>query len=126
MSVKLSHKALTECHNLSVGFAFRIEIAAALTAADRQACQGVLEDLLKSQEFDNAKVNRRMESQTALVGTDRTVKLHAETVVHLHLPLVVYPGNAELHDPLRNRQTLQQRFFSVCFLICLDHNAQRF
>ena len=126
VSVKLSHKALTKCHNLSVGLTFRIKIGAAFTAADRQACQGILENLLESQEFDNTKVNRRMESQAALVGTDRTVKLHTETVVHLHLSLVVYPGNAELYDPLRNRQTLQQRFFSVCFLICLDHNAQRF
>ena len=51
--IKLCHKALAECHNLSVGFTLRIEIGTALTTADRQAGQRVLESLLEAQELDD-------------------------------------------------------------------------
>ena len=54
MFAKLCHKALAESHNFTVRFAFRVEIRTAFAAADRKACQGVLENLFKTKEFDNA------------------------------------------------------------------------
>ena len=39
--------------------ACRIEVAAALAAADGKAGQGILEDLLKSQELDDTDIDRR-------------------------------------------------------------------
>ena len=117
MSVKLCHETLAERHHLSVRFSLGIKIAAALTAADRQSCQRILKDLLKPQELNNTKINGRMESQTSLIGTDRTVKLHTESIVHLYLSLVIHPGNTKLYNSLRNCQALQQSFFSVCFFV---------
>ena len=43
-----------------------------------------------------------METETALVGTESRVELHAVTLVDLALTLVVLPNNAELDDTLRN------------------------
>ena len=96
--LKLGHKALAKAHNLSVRLALGIKVGAALTAAHRQTGQGVLKGLLKAEELDNALVYRRMETQTALVGTDRAIELNAETAVDLNLALVIYPRNAEFDN----------------------------
>ena len=66
-----------------------------------------------------------MQAQTALVRTDSAVELHAERVVHLHLPLVIHPRHAEEDLALRHGQALKQRFFAIFFLIALDCRAQR-
>ena len=124
MFAELCHKALAERHHFSIGFSLRIEIRAALAAADWQTRQGIFENLLKTKEFDDAQIYGRMETQASLIGTDRAVKLHAESVIYLYLSLVIHPGNTELHDSLRNRQTLQKRILSVSVLIRLNHNTQ--
>ena len=59
---KLCHKALAECHNLSVRFALRIEVGATFSTTDRKACQRVFEDLLKAKKFQDTLVYGRMES----------------------------------------------------------------
>src|SRR5699024_9318747 len=51
---QLCHEALTECHDLSVGFSFWIKVRSAFSSADWKTCQGVFENLLKSKEFNNA------------------------------------------------------------------------
>src|SRR5690606_34809828 len=51
MAVELGHERLAEAHDLPVGPATRIEVGAALAAADRHAGQRVLEGLLESQEL---------------------------------------------------------------------------
>lgn len=66
-----------------------------LTASKR-----ILEDLLETQELQNAEVDTWVEAQTALVGTKSAVELHTETAVDLTLALVVLPGNTELDDAL--------------------------
>ena len=104
--MKLRHKALAEGHYLSVRFALRIEVRAALAAADRKSGQGILEDLLKAQELDNTKVNRGMKSETSLVGADGRIELNTERVVYLNLSLIVYPGNPEQKLSLGSNQTL--------------------
>ena len=48
-----------------------------------------------------------MEAQTALVRADRGVELHAVAAVHLHLALVVGPGDAELDHALRFDDALE-------------------
>ena len=48
---QFNHKALAEAHYFRIALAFRIEIAAALAAADRQRRQRILKDLFKRQEF---------------------------------------------------------------------------
>ena len=112
MSVKLCHEALAECHDFAVGFALGIEIGAALAAADGKAGQGVFEDLLEAEEFDNAEVYGRVETKAALVRSDRAVELYTETIVDLDLTLVIDPRNAEEDGSLRGGQTLKQSFLA--------------
>ncbi|SCI61960.1 Uncharacterised protein [uncultured Clostridium sp.] len=125
MTIQLCHKALAKCHDLTIRFALRIKIAAALTAADRKTCQRIFKYLFKAQEFDNTKIYGRMETQSALVGSDCTVKLYAKTSVYLNLSLIVYPGNAEHNLSFRIRQSLQERVFTKFFFVCLYNDAQR-
>ena len=110
MAIELSHKALAETHNFSVGFALRIKVAAALAAAHRESGQTVFQDLLKPEEFDDGKIDRRMEPQTALVGTDRRVELNSVAAVHLYFSVVVDPWHAEDDDPFR----LYETFHKAC------------
>ena len=107
MLAKLCHEALAETHNFSVALALRIEVRAALAAAHRQSCKAVLEYLLKAQELDDPKVNRGVESDTALVGSDSRVELYSEATVYLNLTVVVYPRNTEHDLTLRLNDTLE-------------------
>src|SRR5574337_510710 len=95
VSVELGHEALAEAHHLGVAAALRVEVRAALGAADRHAGDRVLEDLLEAEELDDPQVHRRVEAQPALVGPERAVELDAEAAVDLHLAAVVLPGHAK-------------------------------
>ena len=108
VAVQFGHKALAEAHDLVIALAFRVEIRAALAAADGEACEAVFEDLLETEEFDDGQVDRRVETQAALVRADGAVELNAVAFVHLHVALIVYPGNAEHDDPFRLDQPLQK------------------
>ena len=81
--MKLWQKRMTS----RVGFALGVEVAAALAAADGQAGEAVLEDLLEAEELDDAEVHRGMEAQAALVGADGAVELHAVAAVDVHVAL---------------------------------------
>src|SRR5690606_16363256 len=70
VAVQLGHERLAEAHDLAVGLAGRVEVAAALAAADRQARERVLEDLLEAEELDDAEVHRLAEAQPALVRAE--------------------------------------------------------
>lgn len=48
-----------------------------------------------------------MEAETALVGTESGVELHAVSLLDLALALVVLPDNAELDDALRDGDDLK-------------------
>ncbi len=80
---QFGHEALAEAHDFVVALALGIEIRSALAAAHGQRGQRVLEDLLKGQELQNAEIDRRMEAQPALVGTDGAVHLDAEAAIDL-------------------------------------------
>ncbi len=122
---KLGHKALAEGHHLAVGFTLGIEIRAALAAADGQAGQGVLEDLLKAQEFDDTGVNRGMETQAALVRSNGVVKLDAVAGVDLRLTLIIHPGYLEFKLAVRLGNSFQKGFPAVQLLVSVDDRAQR-
>ena len=91
------HEGLAETHDFGVGLALGIEVAAALGAADGEAAQAVLEDLFKTEEFQDAQVDAGVEAEAALVGAEGGVELDAVAAVHLHAALVVRPCHAE-HD----------------------------
>src|SRR5699024_9075459 len=121
VAVQLGHERLAEPHHLAVAAAVRIEVGAALAAADGQAGQRVLEDLLEAEELHDAEVHRGVEPQTALVRAERGVVLDAETAVDLHGALVVDPGDAEDDLALRLAQTHQDAVVLVLGVQGLDH-----
>ena len=125
MTVQLGHQALAEGHDLPVAFALGVKVAAALAAADGQAGQAVLQNLLKAEEFQNGQVDAGMEPQTALVGADGAVELHPVAPVHLHLALIVHPGDAEKNDPLRLHEPLQQTGLFVLGML-VKHGGNAF
>ncbi|MBA7706079.1 hypothetical protein ES703_114925 [subsurface metagenome] len=83
MAEKLGHKALAEAHNFHITFALRVEVRAAFCATHHQAGQRILKNLFESEEFDNANINARMETEAALIGPQSTVKLSAKAAVYL-------------------------------------------
>ena len=123
MSVKLGHEALAEHHNLAVALALRVEIGTALAAADGQTGQGVLENLLEAKELDDTKVNGRVQTQTALIRTDRRVELYAVAAVHMNLAVIVDPRHAEHDLALRLGETLQDTG-SLILRVCFNDRLQ--
>src|SRR5699024_2079295 len=108
VAVQLGHEALAEAHDFHVALALGVKVRAALAAAHGQGGQAVLEDLLETQELQDALVDRGVEAQAALVGADGAVELNAVAAVDLHLALIVHPGHTEGDDPLGLDQTLDQ------------------
>ncbi len=86
---------------------FGIEVGAALAAAHRQSREGILEDLLEGEEFENAEIDRGMKTQPAFVGPDRAVHFDAEPAVNADLAFVVLPRHAEHDDALRLDHALE-------------------
>ena len=125
MAVELGHEALAEGHNLAVALALGVEVAAALAAADGQAGEAVLEHLLKAQELEDGQVHAGMQAQSALVGTDGAVVLHAVAAVDLRAALIVHPGHAEHDDPLRLNETVQQARLLI-FRVLVEHRREAF
>src|SRR5690606_8819311 len=105
---QLSHEALAEPHDLAVGAPLGVEVGTALAAADGQAGEAVLEDLLEPEEFHYAQVDRGVEAQSTLVRAERAVELDPEAAVDVDLAAVVLPGHPEddlpfgLADPLND------------------------
>ncbi len=51
VTIQLGHEGLAETHNLSVGLAGGVKVGTALSAADGQGGQSILEGLLEAQEL---------------------------------------------------------------------------
>ena len=107
MSAQLGHEALAKTHNLAVALALGIEVRTALSAAHGERGQRVLEDLLETEELDDTHINGGMQSDTALVRTDRGIELDTEAAVYLNLALVVHPRNAEYNLSFRLDDTIK-------------------
>jgi hypothetical protein len=69
--------------------------------------QGILENLLETQELEDRKVDGWVESETSLVWTKSGVELNAITAVDLWLEVVVFPNDAELDDALGDGDDLE-------------------
>jgi hypothetical protein len=62
--------------------------------------ESILEDLLETQEFQDGKIDGRVESETTLVRTKGGVELNSVSAVDLALALVIFPDDTELNDTL--------------------------
>lgn len=59
------------------------------------------------------KVNIALETETALVGSDRAVELNAEATVYLNFAVTVGPRYAEFDNALRLYETLKKTGFLI-------------
>ena len=113
MTAELGHEALAEIHDFLIGLAFGIEVGTALTAAHGKAGEAVFEGLLKAEELHDGKVNIALETETALVGSDRAVELNAEATVYLNFAVTVGPRYTEFDNALRLYETLKKTGFLI-------------
>ena len=97
---EFGHEGLAEAHDLTVRLAFGVEVRTTLCTAHGQGREGVLEDLLESEEFEDREVDRGVETQTALVGADGVVELYAVSDIGLYFAFVVDPYDFERKDPV--------------------------
>lgn len=79
------------------------------------ASQGILEDLLKPQEFQDGQVYCRVESESSFVRAESGVELHPVATVDLDLTFVVLPCHTELDHTLWNGGDFQG--FSVLWVL---------
>jgi len=125
MPMQLGHEGLAEAHDLAIRAATRIEVRSAFAAANRQAGQRVLEDLLKTKELDDAQIDRRVETNAALVRPQRRIELNTEASVDLHLALIVDPRHAKDNLALGLADTLDQRIVGIIRMLG-NHAAETF
>lgn len=104
---QLPHEGVTETSDLVVGFALWVKVGTTLTTSHGESGQGILEDLLESEELEDGKVDGWVESETSLVWSEGRVVLHSETTVDLDLTLVRLPDYPELDDPLWDGNDLE-------------------
>ena len=97
---QLGHEGDTEATDLAVGLALGVEVGATLTTAHVQAGQGILEDLLETEELQDGQVDGGVETETTLVGAKGGVELDTVTAVDLDVSLVILPDDAELDHTL--------------------------
>src|SRR5690606_22352363 len=124
VAVELGHEALAEAHDLGVRLALRIEVGAALRAADRQAGDRVLEHLLEAEELHDAEVHGRMKAQPALVRPERAVESDAEPAVDMHFAAIVLPRDAEDDLPLGLADSLDDLVLGILRILA-QHRGER-
>jgi len=100
MAEQLTHKALTEFHDLGIRLPFGIEIRTTLAAAHGQGGQAVFEYLLKGEKLQDAQIDTGVEAQATFVRPDSAVHLDPVSCVYLNLLLVIKPGHPEDDNPL--------------------------
>ena len=108
VAVEFEHKGLAETHHLGRTLTARREVRTALCTAHRQRGEGVFEGLLESEKLENAEIDRTVKAQSAFVGADGVVVLHAIAHVGADIAFVVRPRDAESVDTLRNAKALDE------------------
>lgn len=106
--VELPHEGNAELADLVVRLALGVKVAAAFATAHVEAGEGILEDLLKTQELEDGQVDCGVEAETAFVWAEGRVELDAVALVDVADALVIFPDNAELDDALGNGDDLKR------------------
>jgi hypothetical protein len=107
---ELLHERIAESSDFVIGATFRVEVGATLGTTHVDTSEGILEDLLKSEELEDRQVDGRVKTETALVRAKSRVKLHTVATVYVGLSLIVFPNNAELDDTLWDLNDLKCTF----------------
>jgi hypothetical protein len=104
---ELPHEGDAESADLVVRLALGVEVTATLATAHVEASEGILEDLLETQELEDGQVDAGVKTETTLVWAESRVELHTVALVDLAVALVVLPDNAELDDALGDGDDLE-------------------
>jgi len=75
MAEELGHERSAEATNLAIGLALGVKVGATLSSSHAETGEGVLEGLLEAEELEDREVDGGVETETALVGTERRVVL---------------------------------------------------
>ena len=124
---QFQHESLAETHDFRIGFALGVEVGTALSATHRKRGQGILEGLFETEELQDGRIHGRMETQTALVGTDGVVELDTVAGIHLHLSFIIDPRHAEgentvgFDDALDDLRRFEFRMFVIHVLNGLEN-----
>ncbi len=108
---------MAEAHDLAHALALGVEIRPTLAAAHRQPGQRVLERLFEREEFEHAFGDARVETDAALIGSDRIVVLDAPAALDADIAVVVLPADAEGHDPVGFGDAPQYLLRVIFFLV---------
>ena len=111
MAPQLQHECLAETHDFGIGFTAGAEIGTAFCTSHGQGCEGVLECLLKTEEFQDGEVDRCVEAYAAFVRANGVVELYAVTDVYLYLAVIVDPGYFECEYAVG----LDKPLYDFCF-----------
>lgn len=82
---QLGHEGDTEAADLVVGLSLGVEVGSTLTTAHVEASQGILEDLLETEELKDGQVHGGVETEATLVGAKSGVELDTVSAVDLNL-----------------------------------------
>jgi hypothetical protein len=104
---ELLHEGVAEAADLVVRLALGVEVGTTLTTTHREASEGVLEDLLETEELENREVDSGVETETTLVRAKSRVELDTETAVHGDGAVIALPGDTELDDTLGDLNNLK-------------------
>ena len=118
---EFKHECLTETHDLRIRLSTWVEIRSALAATHWKGCKSILEGLLETEELQNRKIHRRMETKTTLVRSDCRIELNTITGICLNLTVIIHPCHLEskntlrLYDALYNLRIFKLRMLVVNF-----------
>lgn len=74
-------------------------VPSTFTSSNGQHGETVFEDLLKSQELEDGKIDGRMETQSAFVRSKTGAELHSIAPVDVDVSSIIQPRDAEQDDP---------------------------
>src|SRR6267378_279960 len=124
MSKQFRHQSLAETHYFEIGFSFRFEIGSAFSPAHRQSRERILEHLFEGKELQNAEVDRRMKSHSALVRADCAVHLNPEPAIDVKVALIIAPRHPKHDHPLRLDDSLQDLGRSI-LRVAIENKRER-
>lgn len=104
---ELEHECVTEATDLRVGLALGVKVRTTLTTTHGEASEGVLEDLLESEELENREVDGWVETETTLVWAESRVELDTVATVDGYGSVIALPGDTELDDTLGDLDNLE-------------------
>ena len=117
VAMQLGHETLAKAHDLMIAFPFRIEIRSALTPAQRQAGERILEGLLESQKLEHAFIYAGMKADPTLVWSDGVVVLHSPATLDANILIVILPADPETYDTIGFRDPAQDLRLVILFLV---------